>query len=235
MVPLEEIQDATHRLIRTVDDMADEEYAAPSLLPDWSRGHVVAHLTLNAEGLAAALRGVARERPTPMYPSPERRDSDIADLAPADPATQRTRLLGATTEFAEAVAAVPEDGWGTEIERTPGGPTFKAGAVPGMRDREVEIHHADLGLAYTRADWPTSFSARLLEAMAKRERARPFVVRATDLDRQWRCGPDGTENGTVDGPTVSGAAADLGWWLAGRGDGDGLTRDDGALPGIEAW
>ncbi len=38
-----------------------------------------------------------------------------------------------------------------------------------------------------------------------------------------------------DGATVSGAAADLGWWLTGRGDGEGLTSDDGVLPRIEEW
>ncbi len=40
---------------------------------------------------------------------------------------------------------------------------FPAGAVTSMREREVEIHHADLGLAFTRADWPPAFCARLLD------------------------------------------------------------------------
>jgi maleylpyruvate isomerase len=190
---------------------------------------VVAHLTLNAEGLAGALTGVTRGRSVPMYASPEERDDDIAELATAAPAVLRTRLLGATTEFAAAMEAVPADGWGATVERTPGGPTFVAGAVPGMREREVEIHHADLGLAYSRPDWPAAFCERLLEAMSKRDRRQPFAVHATDLDRTWHCGKDG---GT-DGVNVSGSSADLGWWLTGRGEGDGLTSDNGTLPGIE--
>jgi maleylpyruvate isomerase len=229
MVPLAAVQDATHRLIRTVDEMTDEDYAAPSLLPGWSRAHVVAHLTLNAEGLAGALAGVARGRPVPMYASPEERDGDIEELALAAPSTLRTRMLGATTEFAAAMGAVPEDAWGTRIQRAPGGPTFAAGAVPGMREREVEIHHADLLLSYTAAAWPAAFAARLLESMSRRKRERSFWVHATDLDRRWQCG-DGE-----DGVIVSGVAADLGWWLAGRGDGDGLISNNGVLPGIEEW
>jgi maleylpyruvate isomerase len=229
MVPLADIQEATHRLVRTVDEMTDDEYTAPSLLPGWSRAHVVAHLTLNAEALASALSGVELGRPVPMYTSPEARDTDIAELVTASPRELRTRLLGATTEFAAAVAAVPEDAWGTQIERTPGGPTFVAGAVPGMREREVEIHHADLLLAYTPKAWPPEFCARLLEAMSKRKPAASFSVHATDLDRTWQCGEDAR------GPIVRGTAADLGWWLSGRGDGEGLSSNDGELPGIESW
>ncbi len=51
--PLEELAAATRRLIRTVDGMAETAYAEPSLLPDWTRGDVVAHLALNAEGWPA--------------------------------------------------------------------------------------------------------------------------------------------------------------------------------------
>ncbi len=64
--------------------------------------------------------------------------------------------------------------------------------------------------------------------MAKRgPAAEPFRAHATDLDRTWSFGEGG--------PTVSGAGSALGWWLTGRGDGDGLTSDNGGLPRIEAW
>ena len=57
-----------------------------------------------------------------------------------------------------------------------------------MREREVEIHHADLGLAYTRADWPPAFCARLLDLKTDGEAAPPFSVHATDLDLRWQGG-----------------------------------------------
>jgi len=223
---LEELAEASRRLVRTVDAMAETSYAEPSLLPDWTRGHVVAHLALNAEGLAGALRGLTEGRSVPMYASQEARDGDIATLGTARPEAIRNRLLGGVTDFGHAVAAVPEDAWGTGIDRTPGQRAFKAGSVPKMRLREVEIHHADLGLAYTRADWDPAFAVLLIESMAKRDFEVPLTVHAVDLDRTWHLG-DG-------GPTVSGAAVDLGWWLTGRGDGDGLSSD-GELPRIEGW
>ncbi len=224
---LEELAEASRRLVRTVDGMAEQAYAEPSRLPGWTRGHVVAHLALNAEGLAGALRGLTEGRSVPMYASQEARDGDIAELGTARPETIRGRLLGGVTDFTDAVAAVPEEAWGVEIDRTPGARAFKAGAAVGMRHREVEIHHADLGLGFSHREWPPSFAVRLIEAMARRDADASFSVHASDLDRTWHFG-DG-------GPTVTGSAVDLGWWLTGRGDGDGLSSDDGALPGIEAW
>ena len=49
------LPEATQRLVRTVDGLDDDALAAPSGLPDWTRAHVVAHLALNAEGLASVL------------------------------------------------------------------------------------------------------------------------------------------------------------------------------------
>jgi maleylpyruvate isomerase len=97
-----------------------------------------------------------------------------------------------------------------------------------MRVREVEIHHADLGLDYTAADWSDEFVARLLGWRAAAY-AGPegFTAHATDLDRTWTFGSAG--------PTISGVGSALAWWATGRGTGDGLTSDDGRVPRIEAW
>jgi maleylpyruvate isomerase len=225
---IELLQEATQRLVRAVDGLEDAAWAEPSALPDWTRAHVVAHLALNAEGLAGALAGIVQDDPTPMYASQEARDADIADLAAAGPAEVRTRLLGATTELADAMAAVPDDAWSVRIERVPGGRTFRAASVASMRLREVEIHHADLAAGYSPDDWEPDFAVLLVDSMGKREAsAEPFQAVATDCDRSWTFGEGG--------PTVSGHAAALGWWLTGRGTGEGLTTNHGALPGIGAW
>jgi len=225
---LDLLPESTQRLVRTVDGLTDEQWGEPSALPGWTRGHVVAHVTLNAEGLAEVLRGVARGEAVPMYPSQEARDDGIAELAAADPAMVRERFLASGTRFLDAFGQVPDDMWSATVERVPGGRVFPASAVLGMRLREVEIHHVDLDAGYAQADWPPAFSALVIDAMTVRGAAQqPFVAHATDLDRSWSFG-DG-------GPTVTGAAADLAWWLTGRGNGENLTSNDGVLPGIETW
>ena len=96
------LPEATQRLVRTVDGLDDAALAAPSGLPDWTRAHVVAHLALNAEGLAHVLTSRTEGRPTSMYRSDEARDGDIDDLAAADRAELRDRFLAGTTLVVDA-------------------------------------------------------------------------------------------------------------------------------------
>ncbi|WP_435745123.1 maleylpyruvate isomerase family mycothiol-dependent enzyme [Nocardioides sp. SYSU DS0663] len=225
---VDELGDATARLVRTVDGAADDAWAAPSLLPGWTRAHLLAHLALNAEALAGVLHGVVRGEEVAMYPSPLHRDTAIAELARAEPEVLRERLLSTSAVLADALAAVPSDRWQQGFRRTPDTAEHPLSGVPEMRLREVEVHHVDLGLGATPADWPRSFPARLVGYMVERRPTdRPLRVHATDLGRTWET-PEPAD------ATVHGTAADLGWWLTGRGTGEGLwTDDDGELPRIE--
>ena len=95
-VPLDDLSEATQRLVRTVDGLDDHALGQPSLLPGWSRAHVVAHVTLNAEGLGGVLRGIVEGRDVPMYRSQEVRDGDIDLLARADRAALRERFMASS-------------------------------------------------------------------------------------------------------------------------------------------
>jgi maleylpyruvate isomerase len=229
----ESLRTASQRLVRTIDSLPEDAWRATSLLPGWTVSHVVAHLALNAEGLAGALVGVVEGEPVTMYRSQEDRDADVEKLAAAPPDELRQRAMGSVTQVAAAIAALPADLAGATIERTPGsGRTFAAGAVGWMRLREVEIHHADLGpdaAAYSPADWSQEFTERLLETTARRWHGSGFVAVATDLGRSWTFG--------TPGPTVSGPGHTLAWWSTGRAaypGSPGPVSDDGVLPGVEA-
>ena len=220
---------SSHAFTRTVDELTADELAEPSLLPGWTRAHVVAHVALNGLALAAVLDGLVHDNPVAMYESDEQRDADIEELAEAEPSELRERYLAATTAFVDAVALMHESHWDGQIDRLPGGPAWPVVTVVPTRRRELEIHHADLGTSYTRSDWPEDFVAELLDVVTVDQAASgPFQVRATDLGRSWYVGGEG-------GPTVLGSGADLGWWLTGRGEGEGLSSDADELPRLGPW
>jgi maleylpyruvate isomerase len=214
---------------RTVDALTADDLAGPSLLPGWTRAHVVAHVALNGLSLAAVISGLVHDNPVAMYESDGQRDGDIEELAGAEPSELRERHLTGTTQFADAVALMDESHWSGRIDRLPGGPSWPMVTVVPTRRRELEIHHVDLGTSYTRADWPEDFLVELLDAVTlDQASAGPFQVRATDLGGDWSVGGGG-------GPTVLGTGADLGWWLTGRGHGDGLSCEADVLPALGPW
>ena len=227
----DQLAEAGQRLVRTVDGLTGDDWSADSLLPGWSRSHVVAHLALNGEALSAVLQGVVEGEPVPMYESQERRDSDIDELAAASPADLRERLLASVGRFVEVVQAVPDDAWDGRFDRTPGGRSLPLDAVPTMRVREMEIHHVDLGTGYSPADWPAGFAEALVDGMVRRLDPDPgFRIAPLDVAREW-------DVGTLDGdpPVVTGPVADVAWWLTGRPAGDRVTCSRGELPAIGAW
>lgn len=228
---VEELYGATRRLVRSVDRLDNAAWRSPSLLPTWTRAHLVAHLVLNAEGLTAALEGLLTDAAAPMYVSSEARDRDIEELALDDVGPVRDRLIASATGFADALARLTEEHWPAMVERVPGGQRFAAAALPAMRWREVEIHHADLDCGYTRHHWDLAFAEVAVDYLAMRQsqHGRSFVAVLTDAGRTLEVGGVSPRS-----PQVRGSAADLAWWLSGRGAGEGLTCD-GEVPKLGAW
>jgi maleylpyruvate isomerase len=228
--------EASARVVRTVDGFHGDDWTAPSLLPDWTRAHVVAHLALNAEAMARALHGLVADEEgvaRTMYDSDDQRARDIDELAHQDPSEVRADLLAGVSLLQEAIDAVPDSQWETRVERTPGGRSMRAAAFPGMRWRELEIHHVDLAAGYTPAEWAPAFAEHLLDAMAKRVRPeQAFEVKPLDSERTWVVGEDQAEYPV---PVVTGPASDLGWWLTGRPAPETLSCSRGELPSIESW
>jgi maleylpyruvate isomerase len=219
---------ATARYLEALTELSDEDVRAPSLLPGWSRGHVITHLARNADALANVLSGPSAGETRPMYESNDTRDADIEAGAGRSAAELRDDSLAATDRWRRAAEQLHAEHLEAPGCRTPGGRTWPVRRVGMMRRTEVEVHHADLGIGYSAADWPSDFVAALMKRRRRElaEDGLPFSWRATDTGDTWSSG---------DGPTVEGTAADLAWWLLGRGSGERLTSSSGSLPEIGSW
>ena len=228
---LDHLTAASRALVRNVDSLRGDDWAAPSLLPGWSRAHVVAHLALNGEALSAVLLGVVEGQPVPMYASQDQRDAEIEELAGAEHPELRERLLASTTTFTEAAQAVPDDAWAGRFERTPGGRSLPLHAVPTMRLRELEIHHVDLDVGYSPDDWPPGFAEGVVDGMVRRlDPEQGFRVAPLDTRRSWDVGDPGADPVVVTGPV-----AHVAWWLTGRPADERVTSSSGELPTIGGW
>lgn len=224
MTTIEALHTADEHWSEVVSTLTEPELRAPSLLPGWSRAHVVAHVALNGEAFRRVLTQVAEDRAPSMYDSNEARDRDIDVLAAADRSALLLRSSTVTAQLPDLLAALPEARREVMVSRLPGGGgmTFPVREVLPKRLGEVWIHLADLGsAAFSHHDWPTQFAADLVTQRAPRHPSWGFA--ATDVDRQW--GPP-----TAPELTLSGPVADLARWLTGRGTGEGLTSSTGAIP-----
>ena len=192
---------AAARLIRTVDALHGDDWSsavAPARLDPRPRGGPPGP-ERRGPGPAAARRGRATTRRR------RRRDHAGHDVRLRRAARRRHRRARrrpsrarsasgcwpAPRDLDDAIDAVPDDRWATQVERTPGGRAMRAElAARACGWRELEIHHADLGRRVHAGRLVAGRSpSHLLDSMAKRLRpARPFEVRPRDSDRAWVVG-----------------------------------------------
>jgi maleylpyruvate isomerase len=224
---------ATERLVHSVERLDQQAMKEPSLLPGWTRAHVVSHLARNADGLSNLLSWAATGVETPMYVSAQAREADIAAGAGRDAGAILDDLRASAQRFAAAVASLPDEAWERQVRMGPAasGATIPARRVLWQRLKEVEIHHVDLLTGYTPADWAPWFVDRALAEtlrMFGRRDDVPGLSLVVDGTPE-RLGPGGD-------PTVSGPATAVLGWLTGRSAGDGLVVDPpGPLPHLPAW
>ncbi len=226
-----EISRSTTTLLATTRGLSDEAVAGPSLLPGWTRGHVLTHLSRNADGAVNLLTWARTGVRTPQYESKAARNADIEAGAGRGATSQLDDLTAACDRFAAAVDAMPAEAWAALVEMT-SGRTLSAAQFMWSRLNEVEIHHVDLDAGYTPADWPEAFALRLCrtvaEDMAGRADGPQAVLRAPELAPELVLGDDAVASPVVAGPVRAVVA-----WLIGRSDGTGLTvTPAGPLPPV---
>lgn len=221
---LERVYAATARYLQQLDPLTADDLAAATVLPGWTRAHVVAHIALHALGTSRALTGLAHGHPVPIYDSEEARDRDIEATAVLPIDELRELSFAACGRFKAACQAIHESDatWDGLIERTPRGQMVAADEILDTRWRELEIHHVDLGIDYSPADWPADFTAYIFDLVVHDRSGDDLTLRLPGGDLVLGDG----------GPPVAGDAAALAYWLLGRESGHGLAGD---LPTLGPW
>ncbi|GAB3697355.1 maleylpyruvate isomerase family mycothiol-dependent enzyme [Mariniluteicoccus flavus] len=221
-----DIDAAYERLVDTLDSFDADGWRAPSLLPGWTRAHVVAHLNDNAVCFAEALEGLSRGATVPVYASDEARNAAIEEGATLSGEDLLAQGSEGHRRWRQAIAGMDAKAFEGEVERVPGGVRFPAAVAPILREREIEMHHADLDAGYGPDDWSTDFVERLMETLLwDMGEKGDLTLETTDTGARHELG--------AGGQVIRGTAARLAWWLA-RQDPSGL-ESDADIPDLGPW
>ncbi|MER7584203.1 maleylpyruvate isomerase family mycothiol-dependent enzyme [Kitasatospora sp. NPDC097691] len=203
------VETGTALCASAIAGLSEDEYAAASALPGWTRKHLVAHLAANAEAIANLVHWARTGERTPMYGTPWERAAGIERGAGLG-ADELTRwFTESAANLAAAMSALPEEAWRAPVV-TAQGRTVPASETPYLRAREVMVHAVDLATGVSFADLPDDF------------------LRALEEDIRAKRGHD-----TV--PDLRGPQAAVTAYLAGR-PATGVTAADGGLPPtLPAW
>lgn len=214
------ISEATQRLLGDTIRLDDDQWAAPSLLPGWSRAHVATHLARDADALRGVMTAAFAGETRALYQSPESKFNDLERGA------ERTGLdlqvdLDTSAGRLETTFDQVED-WLTPI-RLPEG-EYPASVLPLVRLQEVELHHIDLDCGHTWEDLdliPARWLLQWLCLLLREDETLPCVDIASDSGVTASFGATGARR------QVTGTDAALWAWLTGRYDGASLSGAEG--------
>lgn len=168
----DQIDFATQRLLDTARVITEPELREPSLLPGWTRGHVLAHVARSGDAMRNVLVGARAGQDRPAYASQEARDADIERGAGQPAKDLAAEVAASAMAFRTIARQLPEEAW-QYLVRIMDSARFPAAGLLTKRLVEVELHHCDLGTGYGPADWPRSFgSMELAEPMLSQRRDR---------------------------------------------------------------
>jgi maleylpyruvate isomerase len=216
---------------RKLAELSDEDFDAPSLLPGWTRRHVIAHVGYNARALTRLLEWAATGVETPMYASPEQRAQEIEEGATLNPIALRHLVSHSNVHLNVEWRELCPAAWRADV-RTAQGRTVPASETAWMRTREVWIHAVDLNNGGSFRDFPADLLDELLMDITGtwRQRGTGPELSLIPTDRTWA-----VTVGTSPTVHITGSAADLTRWATGRGPDGLVVTGDGDVPLPPRW
>lgn len=225
---------AMERLLESASKLSDEQLREPSLLPGWTRGHVLTHIARNGDGFTNLFTWAQTGVETPMYASAEARAADIEAGASRSGDEIQADVKRSAKSMSDKARELSEEAWLAEV-RAIRGPAEPAWSWLGRRLFEVEVHHVDLGAGYRPADWPDWFVSEELYRVAAKLAANPETPAAVLSDagsgRQYILRAEGESDPAITGPGYALLA-----WLIQRDSAGELSVDpDGPLPDLPSY
>lgn len=208
-----------------VSGCTEADVRAPSALPDWTRGHVLAHVANFASAVCRQIEYALAGELIEVYDGGRPGRAAAIESDAARPAKE---LVGAVEESLTRL----DDGWSrlgsSDWSRRT---AYRDGTLADLLLcdwRETEIHAVDLDLGVDPSAWSREFCLHALTFLAPRT---PSGVQLT------LTGSDGTSRtfGAGEPVEVRGELTDLTAWLAGRTPIGGLTTESGELPELGPW
>lgn len=199
--------------------LTQAELAAPSLLPGWSRAHVIAHVAGNAAAFARAVAGGAEGKAVPMYESRALRDAEIEERA-AWPAADLLELLDeCTRSLTDVWHGLTPAQWDLDFVNGQGARTSLRSSVV-ARVREVWIHLVDLdspaepgGMDLLPADVAEAVLREVFGLWQARDAAASLAITTTASDGASLTLGAAEDDGVT---LISGALSDVAAWATGR-------------------
>ena len=225
---------ATSLLRASAERVSDQQARESSLLPGWSRGHLLTHIARNADSLRNLLVWARTGVPKPQYSSADERSQGIERGAGRSAAELLADLDASAAALDAEAARLPGAAWAAKVHGAQGN-EHAGWYTLWRRLTEVEIHHVDLRVGYSPADWPEGFATYCLEQVAPGfagPHSPAATLQSSDAAVAVRIGPPCDQQAT----TVTGPVRMLLAWLTGRSAGDGLVAEPaGPLPALPSW
>jgi maleylpyruvate isomerase len=207
------VQDGTARFHAGLASLDDTALNDPSLLPGWTRRHLIAHVAANADALCRLAYWARTGEERRMYASPAQREAEIEVGAARPAADLRHWVADSAARLAEDLGRLSAAAWDAPVI-TAQGRTVPATEIPWLRAREAYVHAVDLDAGLGFDGIPGEFLAALLDDVAARRSAQgtgpALTLAASDTGATWHV------TGSSDAHPVTAPLAVLAAWLTGR-------------------
>jgi len=221
---LEELRRAADVVASITANLTDPDVGAPSELPGWTRGHVLAHMAGISNAMARQLEFAARGETIELYDGGyEGRTRAIEMAAGHALAEHKADLESALERALGAFGGLDDAGWRRPISYR-GGVAYDGGLALW---RELVIHATDLGTGRGPETWSRPFCDELIHFLAARvPDGKRYVLQPLGLP------PVTIGNGSAT-TVIGGMLTDIAAWLAGRTPTLGSLRATAAADGVD--